>query len=322
MTVYIPKRVAVTGGLGFIGGHFVRRLLASYPTSEIIILDAVTYAANKCNISDFKIFQNVTFVQGSVGVYDDVQRALRGCDTVFHFAAETHVPRSFENPDLFFETNATGSQNVAAACLANKVRRLLHISTDEVYGPTLLPVTETADLNPTTAYAKSKVVAENAIKKARLNGLDALILRPTNVIGVGQHHEKVLPKFVELALSGHPLPIEGNGKQTRTLLPVLDAVTAIETAWLKSSPSQTYNISGNEVVSIVDLAEIVIARLKSKSQISFVEDRQVNDCSYLIDDTAIRALGYRQLSTLHKEIQNLAAAISYNHKTQLTELAS
>lgn len=294
--------ILVTGGAGFIGAHLVHLLAGSFPRRSIRVLDALTYAADRQRLSRLIETGRIEFVHGDVADPDDARAALSGVDLVFHLAAESHVPRSFADPSVFDRTNRLGTRTMADQAIAAGVRTFIHASTDEVYGATAVPVTEDAPLRPTTPYARSKADAEREIDAARARGLDARILRPTNAIGLGQHEEKLAPRFAKLLLAGKPLTIEGNGTQRRAFLPVGDLAAAFVLVAKSGEPGQTYNVAGREELSVLDMAHLIGAIAGLTPRLEFVADRPVNDARYLIDDSRLRALGHVQHGTIRREV--------------------
>lgn len=300
-----PQNILVTGGAGFIGSHLVQRLLKSKSNTIVTIFDKLTYASDQSILRDFLSTGRVKFIEGDVCNITDVKNAMSGNTMVFHLAAETHVPNSFLNPELFFQTNTMGTQCVLNVALNGKVKRFIHISTDEVYGATQQFVKEDFGFHPSTPYANSKVEAEKAVFHARTRGLDAIIIRPTNAIGLRQHQEKLLPRFINMALEGKPLTIEGSGKQERCFIPASDLVTAILVVAEKSNPMETYNIAGKEIFTVLEVAKIVSSLTMQNIGIRFVTDRKTNDSSYRISGEKVENLGYEQESNIQFEIEKL-----------------
>lgn len=296
------RTVLVTGGAGFIGAHLVRRLAEKWPRLNLRVLDALTYAADLARLSPLVDENRVAFIHGDVANASDARSAMAGVDVVFHLAAESHVPRSFADPGLFDRTNRLGTKTMLDAAIEAGVSRFIHASTDEVYGPAEQPVDEDAPLLPSTPYARSKADAEAEVRAARARGLDVRILRPTNAIGPGQHPEKLAPRFVSRILAGRTLTVEGKGEQQRTFLPVGDLVSAFVLAAGAPTANGVFNVSGLEEFSVLDLARLVGEATGIAPQLEFVADRQVNDFCYRLDDRRLRALGFRQVSSVREEI--------------------
>ncbi|HEX9566136.1 MAG TPA: NAD-dependent epimerase/dehydratase family protein, partial [Thermoplasmata archaeon] len=209
-------RLVVTGGMGFIGSCFVRRRLAA-GKDEVLVVDKLTYAGNPNNLKDHKDDRNLTFVQGDVCDRKLMDRVTESADALVHFAAETHVDRSILEAGDFVRTDVMGTWSVLEACRKNDLKRILHISTDEVYGEALgRPSTELDPLMPKSPYAASKAGADRlAYAYFATYGLPVVISRCTNNYGPYQHPEKLIPLFVTNALEDTPLPVYGTGANTR-----------------------------------------------------------------------------------------------------------
>ena len=303
-----PGRILITGGAGFIGSHLTDHLLRRYPDARITVLDALTYAGRRENLAGAMKTGRLDFVHGSVNDAKVLNRVMAGTDAVFHLAAESHVPRSFDDPDLFDRVNRAGTKAVLEAAAQNGVTRFLHMSTDEVYGATQQRCTEAAELRPTTPYSKSKADAEGECAAFRGSGMDIRILRPANAVGTRQHAEKLLPRFVGHALAGMALPVEGSGRQQRCFVPVGDLVRAMLLVFNHPlAAGGTFNVEGRETLDIHEVAALVsqVAGVPLKSRP--VADRAINDSAYMIDGSALEALGYVQQSSVEREIRTMLA---------------
>jgi len=299
------RKVVVTGGLGFIGSRVFRQIARMDTVEEAVVLDCVSYAADFRRLAPASEAGELPVIRGDIRNEIDVAAALHGADAVIHLAAETHVPRSFSEPELFFDVNVTGTETLLKGALEAGVKHFVHVSTDEVYGPVMDDARETAPLRPTSPYATSKAMAEEAVMMAAQHGLKASILRPTNAVGTGQNAEKLFPRFVMRALQGQRLTIEGTGRQERTFLPVGDLAAAI--ALILDTPTEdklsVFNVSGEEDLSVLEVAQRVFEVTGRNTGLHYVRDRIRNDAAYRIDDTRIRGLGYRQKSTVYAELR-------------------
>lgn len=296
------RKIVVTGGAGFIGSHLVDGLLARHADAEIHVIDVFTRAARMANLSRAIATGRLIIHQICITDRHQAGLILRGADALFHLAAESHVPHSFLVPALFDRVNHKGTGCVLEAAHAAGIARVMHMSTDEVYGP--LPVTadENHALRPTTPYAQSKADAESLVAQFRRQGMDVLVMRPSNIVGTRQHREKLLPRFVGHVLAGLPMPIEGSGAQRRSFLPVGDAVEAILLAFAKAPRNATYNLAARETLTVREVGEAISAQAGVEARFTFVADRPVNDCAYMINGDALAALGFRQKNTLADEI--------------------
>lgn len=293
---------AITGGGGFVGAHLVRHLLAAYPNAHIKIIDALTYAGDMRRLKTAIASGRVSFVKGDIG--DDALMGVLLTDvgTLFHLAAESHVSRSFNAPELFDRTNRVGTRSVMRAAVRAQVPVTVHVSTDEVYGTRHEPADETARFAPSSPYSRSKAAAEAEVEAARRDGLDVRILRPSNIVGTGQNIEKLLPRFALACLSGEALTLEGSGLQRRTFLPVEDFCNAADMAATMAPPNSTYNVCGLETRTVREIGALIGDVSGMPVRFTHIEDRPVNDQAYEMDASRLHALGWRQRGTLREEI--------------------
>ncbi len=276
--------ILVTGGAGFIGSNFVRAILRVLPDARVTVLDKLTYAGNLDNLMDVCEDERYTFIQGDICDPSVVVEAMRGCDWVVNFAAETHVDRSILDASAFVRTDVEGTFVLLEAARKQHVSRFIQISTDEVYGNaqapdgTSRPSLETDALMPLSPYAASKAGADRlAFSYWATYGLPVVITRCSNNYGPYQYPEKQLPLFITNALAGRPLPVYGDGLNTRDWIHVDDHCTAL-LALLQAQPEQVlgevFNIGTGEERSILENARLILAELGlSENLISFVPDR-------------------------------------------------
>src|SRR2546429_2121337 len=236
-------RVLVTGGAGFIGSQFVRRLASQ--GEQVAVLDKLTYAGNRANLEGVEH----DFFEGDIADPDAVARAADGADAIVNFAAETHVDRSIMGPAEFILTDVLGTQVLLDYARHHAIRHL-QVSTDEVYGDIALdaaPCIEDAPLRPSSPYSASKSGGDlQVLAYVRTYGTDALITRGANTYGPRQYPEKFLPLFITNAFDGKQLPVYGDGRQSREWLHVEDHCAAIEIALRKGDGGNVYNIGGPE----------------------------------------------------------------------------
>ncbi|HZQ16684.1 MAG TPA: dTDP-glucose 4,6-dehydratase [Gaiellaceae bacterium] len=282
-------RVLVTGGAGFIGSHFARRLAAA--GEQVVVLDKLTYAGSRANLEGVEH----DFVHGDIADPDAVARAAEGCDAIVNFAAETHVDRSILGPAEFILTDVVGTQ-----VLLDQARRaglrLLHVSTDEVYGDIPLgapPCTEDAPVRPSSPYSASKAGGDlQVLAYVRTYGTDALITRGANTYGPRQYPEKFLPLFITNALDGEPLPVYGDGRQRREWLHVDDHCAAIELALRRGDAGGVYNVGGQERENIEVVRRLLDLTGASPDLVRHVADRPGHDRRYSVDSARLRDLGW------------------------------
>jgi dTDP-glucose 4,6-dehydratase len=300
--------ILVTGGAGFIGSNFVKMTQCWFPEVRIVVLDAMTESSRHVLWPGAP-----TIVQGKVQDIDLVCRLLRdNCvDIVFHFAAFTHVDTSFVSSLDFTENNVFGTHCLIEACVrSNFAGRLVHVSTDEVYGECAEDgdaSKETSLLKPTNPYAASKVGAEAIVSAYVASGmLDAVILRGNNAYGPGQYPEKLIPRFILRALQGVPLQIQGEGNQQRSFLYVDDFVAAVWKIANKGSTGEVYNIKSNDELSVLQVANAVYDQLdipEADRRLEKVSDREFNDRRYWIRDDRLRSLGWRQSTPVREGLK-------------------
>ncbi len=308
------KPLIVTGGLGFIGKNFCQHL-NDFKGVKIII-DKVSYA------SDLDYYYSNLKQGGWDLVVADVNQmnklaAIFGLKDaiVLNFAAETHVDNSFSNARDFYENNVLGTLGVIEFCMDNN-SRLLHISTDEVYGEVVeVAATELSKLNPTNPYSASKASADIMVQTyIKCFSLDAKIIRANNVFGPRQFHEKVIPKAIKLANERSKFYLHGSKRLVRNFLHTsdfADAVLTVLKTW-SSDTSLIYNFAGADDIKIKELVEYIYRACDaSLDLIGVTQDRPFNDEKYFIDDSAIRSLGWQPRIDFWNEIQNLCKTKSY-----------
>jgi dTDP-glucose 4,6-dehydratase len=283
-------RVLVTGGAGFIGSHFVKRLLRA--GDEVVVLDKLTYSGNRANLPS-----EVELHVGDIAEPDDVARAAQGCEAIVNFAAETHVDRSILAAEDFGRTEFRGTQ-VLLEHLRTSGIRLVQVSTDEVYGDLEAggSAKETDALNPSSPYSAAKAAGELLIPAyVRTFGVDAVITRGSNTYGPNQYPEKFIPLFVTNALEGEPLPLYGDGRQVRDWLYVEDHCAGIELVLREGAPGEAYNVgaSHEQEHENIEVAQRILELTGADaSLLRRVDDRPGHDRRYSIDTSKLHALGW------------------------------
>jgi dTDP-glucose 4,6-dehydratase len=286
-------RVLVTGGAGFIGSHFVRLLLNWRKDVEVVNFDKLTYAGNAENVGEAAQDPRYKFVHGNIADAQAVDTLFQsGIDILVHFASETHVDRSIEDAAPFLQTNVLGTWCLLEAARRHKLRRFVHISSDEVYGsvPAGESRTEEARLTPSSPYAASKAAADHLVSAyAKTYGVQAVILRCTNNYGSHQFPEKLIPLLIANAVEGRSLPVYGDGLQERDWLHVEDNCRAIVAAMQGELASDIYNISAGIPLTNLEVARQILGCLgKPLSLIEHVQDRTGHDRRYAIDSSKLR----------------------------------
>jgi dTDP-glucose 4,6-dehydratase len=289
-------KLLITGGAGFIGSNFVHFVLAQHVDWRVVVLDKLTYAGNLRNLAGAMGNQRFEFIR--LDVCDPgVMEALRGCDAVVHFAAESHVDRSIEDGTPFVRTNVEGTWRLIEACRKTGVGRFLHVSTDEVYG-SLGPegaFTETSSLQPTSPYAASKAASDILVLSAvKTHGFPAIITRCTNNYGPHQFPEKFIPLMISQALAGESLPIYGDGKNIRDWIHVEDHCPALDLILRTGRDGEIYNIGGGSELENIVVAQKILQLLgRPESSLKFVADRLGHDRRYALECAKLKnSLGW------------------------------
>lgn len=288
-------RILVTGGAGFIGSHFVRRILRSHKEDEVINFDKLTYAGNLENLEDVASLPRYRFVKGDIADAHQVEAQMaKGIDAVVNFAAESHVDRSIhEGAEEFLRTNVMGVHVLLDAARAHKVGRFMQISTDEVYGSLPLdggePFSEESPLEPNSPYAASKASADLLCRAYRMTyGMPVIVTHASNNYGPYQYPEKLIPFFTIRAMQDKALPLYGDGKNVRDWIHVEDHVAALDEVLRHGKDGEVYNIGGSHEVSNIDVARMILREFKkSEDQLMYVTDRPGHDRRYALNSAKI-----------------------------------
>jgi dTDP-glucose 4,6-dehydratase len=301
------KTVLVTGGCGFIGSNFIRHMLERHQDVQVINFDSLSYAGNPDNLADVKD-QRYAFVRGDITSGVDVAAVMKKAHAVVHFAAESHVDRSIEGPEIFARTNMLGTQVLLDHARTNNIERFVHVSTDEVYGSLGKEgyFTEDSPLAPNSPYSASKAGSDLLVRAYfHTFGFPGIITRCSNNYGPYQFPEKLIPLMISNALENKPLPVYGDGLNVRDWLYVQDHCRAIDEILSKGRPGEVYNIGGNNEWHNIDIVKLILKELgKPESLISFVKDRLGHDRRYAIDAAKIkRELGWEPLVSFEEGIK-------------------
>ena len=282
-------KILVTGGLGFIGSNFVRYMADK---AEITVVDALKYGSNENNLKD----SEYKFVRGDICDYESMAELVKGVDAIVNFAAETHVDRSISNPYAFIESNVIGTYTILEAMRkVNPDAKLVHVSTDEVYGDIKKGSFKEDDmLKPSSPYSASKASADMLVLAyVRTYGLNAVITRCTNNYGMYQFPEKLIPKAIIRAKLNMKIPIYGTGKNVRDWIYVNDHCEAINLVLKKGEGGEIYNISSGEEKNNLEVVNEIIDIMGKRDLIEFVEDRPGHDIRYSLDSSKIRKSGWK-----------------------------
>ena len=290
-------RILVTGGAGFIGSNFVRRIVDGTfgGFSKVSVLDKLTYAGTLTNLADIPA-DSFEFIKGDVCDAELVGKLVKEHDLVVNFAAESHVDRSIDGAKDFVMTNVLGTMTLLDAVRTSDVKTYLQVSTDEVYGSIATGSwPETDPLLPNSPYAASKASADLICRSYfKTHGLDIRITRCSNNYGRNQYPEKVIPLFVTNLIDNEKVPVYGSGQNVRDWLHVDDHCQGIYLALTKGKAGEIYNIGGGTELTNMELTEKILNLMgKNESSIKYVEDRKGHDLRYSVDITKISSeLGY------------------------------
>lgn len=289
-------KLIVTGGAGFIGSNFIFHMLNKYLEYQIVCIDKLTYAGNLSTLASIMNHSNFTFYKCDICDRAEINQIFEkeSPDIVVNFAAESHVDRSIENPEVFLDTNIKGTAVLMDACRTYGIQRYHQVSTDEVYGD--LPLdrpdlffTEDTPIHTSSPYSSSKAAADLLVLAYyRTYGLPVTISRCSNNYGPYHFPEKLIPLMIANALNDKPLPVYGKGENVRDWLYVEDHCKAIDLIIHKGRVGEVYNVGGHNEMRNIDIVKLICQKLgKPESLITYVSDRKGHDMRYAIDPTKI-----------------------------------
>ncbi|MFA4826961.1 MAG: dTDP-glucose 4,6-dehydratase [Candidatus Shapirobacteria bacterium] len=307
-------KILITGGLGFIGTNFIRYWFGHHLNDQITNLDCITYAANPKNLSDYDQNPNYKFIKGNILDADLLDQILPGTDLIVHFAAESHVDRSIDDPMLFVKSNVLGTYTLLSAAKKHGNIRFHHTSTDEVFG-TIIPgvvdiFTENTHYDPSSPYSASKASSDHFVRSfGKTFGLPITITNCSNNYGPYQHPEKMIPRMITNVLDGKKIPVYGKGTNYRDWLYVDDHCSAIEAVISKGKLGETYCVGGLKETSLnIDLVKKTLNLMgKDNDQIEFVADRPAHDNYAISWEKIHKDLGWNPKETLTSGLKKTIA---------------
>ena len=309
------RKIFITGGAGFIGSHICEEIYKKFPKSKIIIFDKLTYAGKKQYIENIIKSPRVKFVRGDIIKHQTYSSLLKNIDLAINVAAESHVDNSFISPLSFSLTNTVGAHAFLLKCIENKAKKIIHISSDEIYGEKLSgKCNEQQKIEPTNPYSASKAAAEIFINSYKYSYKKEIItVRGNNIYGIRQYPEKLIPRCIISLLKNRKIPIHGDGKNERFYLSVQDFARAI-ILLIKKKNNGIYNIGSNESYTNIELAKSICKYLDKdpKKFINYVKDRPYNDKRYSISSSKIRKIGWKPKFNLIKDLPKIVQWYSDN----------
>ena len=323
-------KIIITGGAGFIGGNFVHYMVNKYPNDQFICLDLLTYAGNLATIEQVMDKDNFKFIKGDIAdrklVYEIFE--IEKPDIIVNFAAESHVDRSIENPEVFLQTNVIGTSVLLDACRKYGITRYHQVSTDEVYGdlPLVRPdlfFTEETPIHTSSPYSASKASADLLVQAYhRTFDVPITISRCSNNYGPYHYPEKLIPLMIKNALEEKSLPVYGKGENVRDWLYVEDHCVAIDLIIRNGKVGEVYNIGGHNEKTNLEVVKIILKELnKPESLITYVADRLGHDLRYAIDPTKMQQqLNWQPTTTFEEGIKKTIKWYLENQKWVKTVL--
>ena len=298
----------VTGGSGFIGSHVCESILKNFRVKKLIIFDKLTYASSLSYIKHLLKLNNVVFIKDDILNLLNYKKEIENFDFAINLAAESHVDKSFKNSIEFTKTNTLGAHIFMQTAIECNIRKIMHVSTDEVYGESEdKNKIETDRLNPTNPYSASKAAAEILINSYKFfNKKKIIIIRGNNIYGTRQYPEKLIPSCIFSLIKDKKIKIHGNGKNIRCFLSVLDFADSI-ILLLKKNITGIFNIGNNKYFNNINIAKKICILMKKnpKKYISFIEDRPFNDSKYSINSNKIKKLGWKVKRNLENDLPNI-----------------
>jgi len=307
----------ISGGAGFIGSQLCEKIYSSFPSAQLIIYDKLTYAGNLKFLEKIIRSNRVKFIKGDIIDYKKYSKYLKNINFAINVAAESHVDRSFKNSLLFTRSNTLGAHTFVQSCIENNVKKILQVSTDEVYGQTLKgQKNEQSLMNPTNPYSASKAAAEIIINSYKFFESDKILtVRGNNIYGVRQFPEKLIPSCIVNLIKNKKIQLNGDGKHERCYLSAKDFAAGI-VLLLKKNEKGIYNIGNDMYYKNYQVAKIICGLMKKnyKDNVVFIPDRPFNDRRYSISISKIKKLGWSPKNQLVKDLPGIINWYKKNFK--------
>jgi UDP-glucose 4,6-dehydratase len=312
------NKILITGGCGFIGSHLAEYIFKKFTKSEIIIYDKITYAANRKYLSGITRSKRVRIVKADINNLKKLISSTRKVDLLIHVAAESHVDKSFRLSNKFIITNVLGTSNVMEAARVNRIKKIIHVSTDEVYGEIFKgSFTEDDKFNPSNPYSSSKAAAEMIVNGYKHSyKLPVIIIRSNNIYGSRQYPEKLISGCCLSLIKKRKFYLHGNGQQKRTFLYVKDFCDAVYRIIVnKKNINPIYNIGSHDELKNIEVVKLICNFLKVdfKKNIFFKKDRPFNDFRYSVNFSRLKKLSWKPKSRF---IQKLPELIEWYKKNK------
>ena len=303
------KKILITGAAGFIGSHLSEKLHAKFKSAQFILYDKITYAANKIYLKSLLKKKNVKFIRDDILNFKSLENSLKNVDLAINVAAESHVDNSYGNSLIFSKTNTLGTHFFLESCRKRGVKKIIHVSTDEVYGENLnKPFKEFRSLNPTNPYAASKAGGDmmvNAYKKSYK--MNIITVRANNIYGTRQYPEKLISKSIYNFICNKKMPIHGRGNNYRFYLSVDDFCWGMIKIIVNGKSGNIYNIASQKKYKVTEVIKMIANYLNKsfKKNIKFVKDRPFNDKIYKINCNKLKKLNWRPKNNLKDDLPKI-----------------
>jgi UDP-glucose 4,6-dehydratase len=312
------NKIFITGGCGFIGSHISEFFFKKYKNAKIFIYDKMTYASHLSNLDNIISSKRVKLIKNDICNYNVLLNSCKNSDLLIHAAAESHVDNSYLVSEEFIKTNVLGTKNVFDACLVNKIKNIIHISTDEVYGEIQnRKFSEENKLNPSNPYSSSKAAGDMlALGYIQSYKLPIKIVRSNNIYGIRQHPEKLIAGFIWCIVNKKKFTLHGNGEHKRTFLHVLDFCKALNVIFKKGKKFEIYNVGSTNEFKNIELIKLIckIININFIHYIKKVPDRIFNDARYGIKLKKIKALRWKPKEKINKSLKEIYLWTQRNSK--------